>query len=261
MATSSLGRSQLSQQWGDHCAVEDPPNTSAVHHYQCATTACTRSQGTHTCKQASSREKCPSHTSCPQEVCEQNFARAQILIHTAYDAYFLLKQVVYCVSCMLNMALCTHLPILTIFTWLSISMYATVVRMHTPMSEKGQPSKCVQRPRLMQTCVTLVSLLSITASLTIFVLTQVHCMLTLAAAYSFLHKPTGLVLVSCCYMLYAPTAIDQLTISLDDLKAYTCHDNVITNLLSRTQKTQIRSTQDTERQILETNQEQDTMIT
>ena len=36
--------------------VEALPSTPAVHHYQCATTACTRSQGhTHTCKQASFR--------------------------------------------------------------------------------------------------------------------------------------------------------------------------------------------------------------
>ena len=33
------------------CRV-DPPNTSAVHSYQGATTACTNSNGTHTCKQA-----------------------------------------------------------------------------------------------------------------------------------------------------------------------------------------------------------------
>lgn len=38
--------------------------------------------------------------------------RAQILIHIAYNAYFLLKQVLYCVLCMLNMALCTPLPLL-----------------------------------------------------------------------------------------------------------------------------------------------------
>ncbi len=41
----------------DEPAVEASPNTPAVHYYQCAATACTRSQGTHTCKQASSTTK------------------------------------------------------------------------------------------------------------------------------------------------------------------------------------------------------------
>ncbi len=53
-------------------------------------------------------------------------------------------------------------------------MYATVVSMHTTMSGNKQSSSYVQSLLVMQTCVILVSLLSITASLTMFILTQVH---------------------------------------------------------------------------------------
>ncbi len=114
---------------------------------------------------------------------------AQILIQIAYDAYFLLKQFLHCASCMLNMALCTLLTLLITSTWLSMSTYATALSMHTTMSENRQPSKCVHNPRVRQTYVILVSLLSMTARLTIFILTKVHCMLTLIAAYSFLAQP------------------------------------------------------------------------
>ncbi len=119
---------------------------------------------------------------------------------------------------MLNMALCMLLPLLTISTWLSISMYATAVSMHTTVSENRQPSKCVQSPRVMQTCVILVSLLSITASLTMFIFTQVHCMLTLTAAYSFLAQPHWI--SACLILLYAPKAIDKLTIRLTHVIEY-----------------------------------------
>jgi len=70
---------------------------------------------------------------------------AQILIHIAYDAYFLLKQFLHCVSCMLNMALCTLLPLLITSTWLSISIYATALSMHTTTLvniKHGCPAQC-----------------------------------------------------------------------------------------------------------------------
>jgi len=76
------------------------------------------------------------------------------------------------------------------------------------MSENRQTSKCVQSPWELQTCVVLVSLLSITANLTMFILTQVHCMLSLAAAYTFLAQPHWI--SACLIMLHALKAIDNL---------------------------------------------------
>ncbi len=137
--------------------------------------------------------------------------RVQILMHTAYDACFLLMQVLHCVLRMLIMALCTLMPLLTTSTWLFISMYATALSVHTTVIENRQPSKCVSSPQVMQICVILVSLLSITANLTMFILTQVHCMLTLTAAYSFLAQPHWN--SACLILLYAPGAI-ELTIRL-----------------------------------------------
>ena len=137
---------------------------------------------------------------------------AQTLMHIAYNVHFLLMQVLYCVLHMLHMALCTLMPLLTTSTWLFISMYATAVSIHTAVSENRQPSKCVHSPRVLQTCVILVSLLSATANLTMFILTQVHCMLTLAAAYSFLTQPHWI--SACLIMLYAPEAIEKLTTRL-----------------------------------------------
>ncbi len=107
---------------------------------------------------------------------------------------------------MLNMALCMLLPLLTISTWLSVSMYATAVSLHAKVSENRQPSKCMQSPQVMEICVILVLLLSISANLTMFIFTQVHCMLTLAAAYKFLARPYWINV--CVIMLYAPNAVD-----------------------------------------------------
>ena len=86
--------------------------------------------------------------------------RVQILLHTAYNASFLLVQVLHCVPRMLNMALGMLMPPLTTSTWLFISMYATAVSIHTTLFENKQPSRCVPKPQMMQTCVILVSLLS-----------------------------------------------------------------------------------------------------
>ena len=102
--------------------------------------------------------------------------RVQILMHTAYNASFLPVQVLHCVLRMLNMALGMLMPPLITSTWLFISMYATAVSMHTTLFENKQPSKCVPSPQVMQTCIILVSLLSIAASVIMFILTQVHCM-------------------------------------------------------------------------------------
>ncbi len=51
-----------------------------------------------------------------------------------------------------------------------------------------------------------------TARLTIFILTQVHCMLTVIAAYSFLAQPHWV--SACLVLLYAPKAKDRLTMKL-----------------------------------------------
>ena len=66
------------------------------------------------------------------------------------------------------------------------------------MSEIIQPSKCVQRSWLLQTCVISVAVMSITLNLTLFILAQVHCMLALAAAYSFLAHPHW---INACLMM------------------------------------------------------------
>ncbi len=70
-------------------------------------------------------------------------------------------QVLYCVLHMLKMDLYTRMPLLSTFTWLSLSMYATAEDIYTTVSESRQSSKCVQSPGVLQTCVVLVSLLSI----------------------------------------------------------------------------------------------------
>lgn len=67
-------------------------------------------------------------------------------------------------------------------------------------------------PREMQTCAILVSLLSITTSLTMFIFTQVHCMLIVIAAYKFLAQPHCV--SACLLLLYTPKAADKLTIRL-----------------------------------------------
>ena len=138
--------------------------------------------------------------------------RVQILMHTAYNASFLLVQVLHCILRMLNMALCMLMPPLITSIWLFISMYATAVSIHTTLFENKQPSKCVPSPQVMQTCVILVSLLNIAANTTMFILTQVHCMLTVAAACSFLAQPHWI--TACLIMLYVPKAINKLTIRL-----------------------------------------------
>ena len=136
----------------------------------------------------------------------------QILMHTACDAFSLLMQVLHCVLCTLNMALCTLIPLLSTSTWLFISVFTTAVSIHTTVFENRQPSKCVQSPQVMQACVILVSLLSKSANLTMFIFTQVHCMLTLAVANSSLARPHWNNV--CLIMLYAPKAIDKLTTRL-----------------------------------------------
>ena len=88
---------------------------------------------------------------------------------------------------------------------------------HTTMSEIRQPSKCVQSPRVMQACVILILLLSMTTRLTIFIFTHVHCMLLLTAACSFLAQPHWV--SACLILLYAPKAVNKLTIKL----TYTLH--------------------------------------
>ena len=64
----------------------------------------------------------------------------------------------------------------------------------------------------MQTWVILNSLLDIAANITMLILTQVHCMLTVAAACSFLAQPHWV--TACLIMLYVPKAINKLTVRL-----------------------------------------------
>ena len=149
---------------------------SRLIHQQCTTTSALHQLAPeakahlHASRQASERSENAHHTHPAHKQFVNRalppITRAKFLTHTAYDTYFLLKQVLHCVSRMLNMALCTLLPLLITSTWLSISMYATALSMHTTMSENRQASKCVLSPRVMQTCVILVSLLSMAARLT-----------------------------------------------------------------------------------------------
>ena len=56
---------------------------------------------------------------------------AQILLHIPYDEHSLLKHVLYHVLHMLNMVMRTLLPLLITSTWLSLSIFATIVSMCT----------------------------------------------------------------------------------------------------------------------------------
>ena len=99
--------------------------------------------------------------------------------------------------------------------------YATLDHFHTAFHisicnccefENKQPSKCVPSPQVMQACVILVSLLSIAANVTMCILTQVHCMLNVAAACSFIAQPHWI--TACLIMPCASKAINKLTIRL-----------------------------------------------
>ena len=125
-------------------------------------------------------------------------------------------------------------------------MCAVAVSIHTAMSWNKQPSTYVQSPRVLQTCVIVVSLLSITAKVIMFTLTHVQCMLTLAAVYSFFAQPHWT--SACLILLHAAKATINLKLRLIHIIEY-----AIQSLA--------RSPQDTERYILETNQEQDTTVT
>ncbi len=122
---------------------------------------------------------------------------AQALIHIAYMGQILLKQALQPVVSMHNTVMYTLLPTLATSAWLSLSVLATAMSIH---AETSRPSKYVPSPQVMQTCVIFVSLLSIAANVTMFILTQVHCMLTVAAACSFLAQPHWI--TACLIMLY-----------------------------------------------------------
>ena len=121
----------------------------------------------------------------------------------------LLKQALQPVVSMHNTVMYTLLPTLATSAWLSLSVLATAMSIH---AETSRPSKCVPSPQVVQTCVILVSLSSIAANITMFILTQVHCMLTVAFACSFFAQPHWI--TACLIMLYAPKAINQLTTRL-----------------------------------------------
>jgi len=140
---------------------------------------------------------------------------AQALIHIAYMGQILLKQALQPVVSMHNTVMYTLLPTLATSAWLSLSVLATAMSIH---AETSRPSKYVPSPQVMQTCVILVSLLSIAANVTMFILTQVHCMLTVAAACSFLAQPHWI--TACVIMIYAPKAINQLTVRLAHVIQY-----------------------------------------
>ena len=92
---------------------------------------------------------------------------------------------------------------------LCLSLLATAMSIY---AEASGPGKCVPSPQWMQKCVILVWLLKIAANVTMFILTQVHCMLTVAAACSFLAQPHWI--TACLIMLYVSKAINKLTIRL-----------------------------------------------
>ncbi len=121
---------------------------------------------------------------------------AQALLHIAYMGLILLKQTLQHVVSTLNMVMYTLLPTLATSAWLCLSMLAAAMNIY---AETSRPSKCVPSPQVMQTCVSLVSLLNIAANVTMFILTQVHCMLTVAAACSFLAQPHWITACLTCF--------------------------------------------------------------
>ena len=132
--------------------------------------------------------KAPAHMRSIETDLPPN-TNAQALLHIAYNGRILLKQALQHFVPMLNMIMHTLLPILATSTWLSLSMLATAMSIYAETSRTKQSSKFVQHHLPLQAFAILVSVLCMMSSLTMFVLTQLHCMLTLATAYSFLTHP------------------------------------------------------------------------
>ena len=137
---------------------------------------------------------------------------AQALLHTAYNEQVLLKQALQHIVPMLNMVLYTLLPILATTTWLFLSVVATAMSIYAETSRTKQSSKFVQHHLPLQAFAILVSVLCMMSSLTMFVLTQLHCMLTLATAYSFLTHPHWI--SACLMMICGPKGMQQLLAGL-----------------------------------------------
>ena len=137
---------------------------------------------------------------------------AQALLHIAYNGRILLKQALQHVVPMLNMIMHTLLPILATSAWLSLSTLATAMSIYAETSRTKQSSKFVQHHMPLQAFAILVSVLCMMLTLTMFVLTQLHCMLTLATAYSFLTHPHWI--SACLMMICGPRGMQQLLAGL-----------------------------------------------
>ncbi len=155
--------------------------------------------------------KAPAHMRSIETDLPPN-TNAQALLHIAYNGRILLKQALQHFVPMLNMIMHTLLPILATSTWLSLSMLATAMSIYAETSRTKQSSKFVQHHLPLQAFAILVSVLCMMSSLTMFVLTQLHCTLTLATAYSFLTHPHWI--SACLMMICGPKGMQQLLAGL-----------------------------------------------
>ena len=117
----------------------------------------------------------------------------------------MLLHVLHRIMLMLFTTCHTVLPILITSIWLTVSVYATAMHMHQTRPQTRMQFQSMLRLRLLQHCAVCISVIRIMASLTVSILTQLHCTLTLIAAYSFFVKPHWL--SACLLMLYAPMAL------------------------------------------------------
>ena len=137
---------------------------------------------------------------------------AQALIHVVHMGLSSLQQALQHVVSALNMAMYTLLPTLAASAWLCLSVLATAMSIYTETSRTKKSSKCMQHHLPLQASVILVSLLCMVSTLTTSILTQLHCVLTLAPAYSFLAHPHWT--SACLMILYGPVAMQELVAGL-----------------------------------------------
>ena len=161
--------------------------------------------------------KAPAHMRSIETDLPPN-TNAQALLHIAYNGQILLTQALQHVVPMLNMIMQTLLPILTTSAWLSLSMLATAMSIYAETSRTQQSSNFVQHHLPLQAFAILVSVLCMMSTLTMFVLTQLHCMLTLATAYSFLTHSHWI--SACLMMICSPQGMQQLLAGLTQAKEH-----------------------------------------
>ena len=136
----------------------------------------------------------------------------QALLHIAYNEQLLLQQALQHMVPMLNMVLCTLLPILATSAWLFLSIVATAMSIYAETSRTKQSSQFVQHHLPLQAFAILVSVLCMMSTLTMFVLTHLHCMLTLASTYSFLAHPHWV--SASLMMIYGPKGMQHFLAGL-----------------------------------------------